>query len=140
VAARLVYLADTQRAYSGHVIVEVYRHGRWGAVDTSTAVVYAEPAGRPATTWQLMNDASLVEAHAGPPAHYTTPGQFRAAALTNYLAADRDRYDYTVTGLNACYRSILAQSQEGWPGGLRWLHGEGRGGMRPGATRPGTAG
>lgn len=31
--ARLVYLADTTQAYSGHVIIEVYRGGLWGAVD-----------------------------------------------------------------------------------------------------------
>ena len=122
--ARLAFLANTARAYSGHVIVEVYRRGRWGAVDACTAVLYRDADGRPATTWQLINDAALVEAHATAGAHYTSPGQFRAAAIANYFVADHGAYDYTVAGLNAYYRSVLERSQAGWPGGLRWLHGE----------------
>ena len=39
---------------------------------------------------------------------------------------DSDTYDYTVTGLNEYYRAILTMANKGWPGGLRWLHGESR--------------
>lgn len=124
--ARLVFLADTARAYSGHAIVEVYRDERWGAVDTSTAVVYTGDDGRPATTWRLMNDPSLIQANAVEGACYSTPGQFRSAAIANYFVGSHDGCDYTVTGLDAYYRSILEQSDKGWPGGLRWLHGEER--------------
>jgi len=124
VPARIVNLADTERPYSGHVIIEAYRSGTWGAVDTSINVLYRRPDGKPATTWELMNDPPLVEAHARPGAIYSRPGQFRAAAIVNYLVADSGRYDYTVSGVNAYYRSILEQSKQGWPGGLRWLHGE----------------
>lgn len=125
--SRLVYLADTARAYCGHAIVEVFHDGRWGAADASTAVVYRDASGRPATTWQLMHDAALVAANAPPGPHYSMPEQFRAAAVANYFAADRARYDYTVSRLNAYCRSILEQAEQSWPGGLRWLHGEDEG-------------
>ena len=126
VPARLVFLVDTAVAYTGHVICEAYREGVWGAVDASTAVVYRHANGKPASTWELMASPALIAAHAAPRAGYTTVGQFRAAAIANYFLADRARYDYTPSGMNAYCRSILEMSMRGWPGGLRWLHGEER--------------
>lgn len=123
--ARLVYLADTQRAYSGHVIIEVFRWGAWGAADPATAVVYRHPDGRPASTWDLMNQPHLIQAHwRGAATPYTTVEQFRSAAISNYFVSDRQNYDYTISPINAYYRAILEMSHQGWPGGLRWLHGE----------------
>ena len=125
IPARLVMLFDTGRAYSGHMIIEAYRGGVWGAVDATACVVYSDPTGAPATTWQLMNHASWIEEHAlRNPSPYTRPDQFRGAALSNYFVRQRDRYDYTVSGVNDYCRSILEMSEKGWPGGLRWLHGE----------------
>ncbi len=46
IPSRLVNLFDTTQAYSGHVIIETYRQERWGAIDTTTGVVYRHPAGR----------------------------------------------------------------------------------------------
>ena len=123
--ARLVMLADTELAYSGHVIIEAFRDSAWGAVDTSTCVVYRDAGGRPATTWQLMNDPALIET-CGKGKGYSNAGQFRAACIANYVVADRDRYDYTTSRVNDTYRSILEHSSRGWPGGLRWLHAENR--------------
>ena len=122
--ARMVHLFNLNAAYSGHVIVEVHRSGTWGAVDTSSGVVYRLGDGMPATTWDLMNDAELVIQHQGPEAWYTRPEQFAAAGIANYHLRDSDRYDYTVAGLNDYYRAILSMAGRGWPGGLRWLHGE----------------
>lgn len=119
--ARLVNLFNTDQAYGGHAVIEGYRGGIWGAVDTSTGVVYRHSDGRPATTWELMHQPALIEAHSG---FYSTVGQFRGAAVSNYFVWDWKDYDYTVTGINDYYRSILEMSSRGWPGGLRWLHGE----------------
>ena len=124
IPARLVYLCNAAQAYSGHAIIEAYRQATWGAADSSTGVVYRHGDGRPATTWELMNDRGLVNAHRGPGAAYTHPDQFKAAAVANYFAWERPRYDYTTSGINDYYRSILEMSNQGWPGGLRWLHGE----------------
>jgi hypothetical protein len=121
---RIVHLFDLDKAYSGHVIVEVHRTGIWGAVDSSSGVVYRQPEGTPATTWDLMNDPTLVAAHQGPDAWYTSVGQFRAAGISNYYCWQTNKYDYTITGLNEYYTSILSMADQKWPGGLCWLYGE----------------
>jgi hypothetical protein len=123
--ARIVSLFDTEKAYTGHVIIEVYRDKTWGAVDALTGVIYRHPEARPASTWELMNNPRLIECHSkGELTLYTTVGQFRAAAITNYFVWRWREYDYTVSTVNDYYRSILKMSLLGWPGDLRWLHGE----------------
>jgi transglutaminase-like putative cysteine protease len=121
---RIVHLFDLDQAYSGHVVVEVHRAGVWGAVDSNTGVVYRHAKGTPATTWDLMNDPSLVLAHQGPGAWYTSVGQFRAAGISNYFCWEAGKYDYTISGLNEYYLAILTMADQHWPGGLRWLYGE----------------
>ncbi len=123
-SSRIVFLFNLNAAYSGHVIVEVYRIGTWGAVDTNSGVVYRNDEERPSTTWDLMNDAELVRRHEGPEAWFTHPSQFNAAGIANYSVQHSELYDYTITGLNDYYRAILSMAEQGWPGGLRWLHGE----------------
>lgn len=124
IPARLVMLFNTDQAYSGHVIIEAHRGGVWGAVDPLTNVVYRSRRG-PATTWELMGNPELVKVHwRGPSTPYTTPGQFRSAAISNYLVWDRDKYDYSTSRVNDYYRAIVEMSQRGWPGGLRWIQGE----------------
>jgi len=125
--SRIVYLADTARAYSGHAIIEVYRDGSWGAVDVTRGVVYRWPEGRPATTWELVANPWLIARHAsGSASRSGAEGQFRRAAIANYGLGEASEYDYTVSRPNAYYRRILAMSEAGWPGGLRWLYGEDR--------------
>jgi hypothetical protein len=123
--SRLVTLIDTKKAYSGHDIIEVYRARVWGAVDSTTNVIYHDRNGKPATTWQLINDPKLVKQHyRDESTPYTNPEQFGEAAITNYFVWRWKEYDYTVSGINDYYRSILEMSEKGWPGGLRWLHSE----------------
>lgn len=122
--ARLVYLFNTTAAYSGHVIVEVLRQGRWGCVDVVNGVVYRHEDGRPASTWELQRAPNLIAAHRRLHGGYGSPAQFLGAAIVNYFVWEADRYDFTVSALNPYTRSILEQSERGWPGGLRWLHGE----------------
>jgi hypothetical protein len=124
IPARLVYLVNLIDPYSGHSIIEACRDGYWGAVDTSTAILYRHPEGTPATTWDLMTDPRLVEAQRGPRASYTSVNQFTGAAIVNDSINDCHRYKYTVSGINDYYRSILEMANKDWPGGLRWLHGE----------------
>lgn len=104
--ARIAILADTAQAYSGHVIVEMHVGGCWHAVDTTNGIVYAESVA------ELMDRPD--------------PGQFRAAALVNYFVGEAGRYNYAVSTINEYMRPVLEQSAKGWPGGLRWLHGEDR--------------
>lgn len=122
--SRIVNLFNLNAAYSGHVIVEVYCSETWGAVDTNSGVVYRRDDGVPTTTWELMNDDALVNRHKSPEAWCTAPEQFTAAGVANYYVRDAKRYDYAVSGVNDYYRAILSMGGQGWPGGLRWLHGE----------------
>jgi transglutaminase-like putative cysteine protease len=125
--SRLVTLVDVEKPYSGHVIIEVYRAGVWGAVDSTTNVVYRHASGNPATTWELMNDPKLIGLHwRDESTPYTNIGQFRAAAISNYFVWQWKEYNYTVSGVNGYYRLILEMADKGWPDGLRWLHGEDR--------------
>jgi len=123
--SRLVTLVDTEKAYSGHMIVEVYRAKVWGAVDPATNIIYRHEDGNPATTWELMNGPQLVERHwRDESTPYTKAERFRAAAIVEYFVWRWEEYNYTVSGVNDYYRSILEMSKKGWPGGQRWLHGE----------------
>jgi hypothetical protein len=123
-ATRLGFLADTQQAYCGHVICDVFYRDLWGAVDAETNVIYQHPDGRPASLWDLHRSTELVERHAGPGRLYTYPGQFGAVAISHYDIAEAHRYDYTEVPLNDYVRAIWRMGDAGWPGGLRWLFGE----------------
>ena len=124
--ARIVHLFDTKKAYSGHVIIEVYRNKTWGAVDSLRNVVYRDSRGKPVSTWNLMNDHCLIEHHylREKPIVSRAVGQFREAAISNYFVWRWREYDYTVSKINDYYRSILEMANRGWPGGLRWIHRE----------------
>lgn len=134
---RLAFLFDLQRAYSGHVIVEAHRARHWGALDATTGVAYTTADGRPASAWHLMHHPDLIDRHrqaTGAP--YSTRDQFSAAGIANDAVWERERYDDTVSGINEYFRSILSMADEGWPGGIRWLHGEDEGGSgEPAAPR-----
>lgn len=126
--SRIISLFDLSHAYCGHVLVEVFRGGKWGALDSSTGIVYRRRDGQPASAWALMQDADLIEWHRQDPrAIYTSVEQFQAAGVVNYFCWDHRSYDYTISGVNEYYLSILEMSGKGWPGGLRWLHGEDEG-------------
>ncbi|MBI1927233.1 hypothetical protein HYR99_23700 [Candidatus Poribacteria bacterium] len=123
--ARLVMLANTEQAYSGHVIIEAYRSGVWGAVDVTNNAVYRFPTGKPASMWELMNHPLMIPSHwQGAPAPGAEVEQFRRAAMVNYFVWEWENYDYTVSSVNAYCRPILEMSIRGWPGGLRWLYDE----------------
>ena len=116
--ARLVQLFNLDQAYSGHVVIEVYRNRTWGMVDPLHNHIYRHRSGCPASTWDLMNHPSLVTAQG------RDPGQFRGAAITNYFVTDWWDYDFAISRVNDYCRSILTMANRGWPDGLRWLCGE----------------
>lgn len=124
-SSRIVALFDTEKAYSGHMITEVYRTGVWGATDPLTNVIYYHPDAKPASAWDLMADPGLVKRHyRDDTTPYTTAGQFRGVAIVNYFVWRWKEYDYTISRVNDYQRSILVMAEQGWPGGLRWLHEE----------------
>jgi hypothetical protein len=123
--SRLVVLEDPAAAYTGHTIVEIWRSGKWGAVDPVENVIYRTFDGTPATTWELMHRPELLEAQlVGNANARSRRGQFAWAAIVNYPLGELGAVDYSVGRINQYYRTILAMSEQGWPGGLRWLFGE----------------
>jgi len=126
IPSRIVLLADTSLPYAGHAVIEAYRDHRWGCVDGLTGVVYRRPSGEPATTWELMRHPSWVRSFRDPSATpYSNPGQFRRCAIAPYRLPLRTARGYRSSRINAYYRAVLRQSERGWPGGRRWLFGEG---------------
>ena len=115
-AARIVCLVDTARAYSGHQVIEAHIDGSWVCADPVHDFVYQRSDGTPASALDVMR-----ERHASSGQH---SGIFRDVFLVNYNPMEASTYDFTESRANAYYRSILNQSSAGWPGGLRWLHGE----------------
>jgi hypothetical protein len=133
IPARFVLLADTARAYSGHTIIEAFREGRWGCMDPTTAVIYRDPKGRPASAWDLVRHPGWIERHHSVgTAEYSTRSQFRRVALGEYRIRPATHPGYRTSRVNPYYRKILGMSERGWPGGRRWLFGEGVG---PGQSR-----
>ena len=125
VPARLVSLFNLSQAYSGHQFIEAFNEGVWGAVDPLDGVLYRRPDGRQATTWELMNDDRLVRGNwQEQSSFFADPRQFEAAAIVNYPIWRASSFDYMVSSLNDYTRRVLEMANAGWPGGLRWLHGE----------------
>ena len=123
--SRLVILEDIERAYSGHTIVETWRGGKWGAVDVTRNEVYRTEDRVPASAWDLMTQPELLGARPDGDADADSRrGQFSWVAIANYPLGPLEAVDYSVGAINQYYRTILTMSEQGWPGGLRWLFGE----------------
>ncbi len=124
-AARLVCLFNTARAYSGHQVIEAFVDGSWVCADPVHGNVFERSGGKPASALDLMRERSKTESEASKDASpIDHNGLFRAAFIVNYNPTLASTYDFTESAADAYYLSILNQSSAGWPGGLRWLHGE----------------
>jgi hypothetical protein len=123
---RIIHLFDITRAYSGHEIIEVYSDKTWGAVDPLRNVVYHSLKGYPVSVWNLMNNHQLIKDNyiGDQSSTLSVVGQFSGVAISNYFIRRIEDYNYTISKINSYYRSILENSNCGWPSGLRWIHGE----------------
>ena len=81
--SRIVHLADTEKAYHGHTIIEAFRGGLWGAVDAETNVIYRYPNGKPASVWNLMNDHQLIGLHYRDSSTYYTNAGYKTTIIIN---------------------------------------------------------
>jgi len=127
IPSRIVQLADIARPYSGHTVIEAFRGRRWGCVDSRTGVVYLDPRGQPASTWDLIRHPAWISRYyRSDSAPYSRAGQFRRAAIAEYRLPVRPASLYRTSRVNDYYRSVLRLSSRGWPGGLRWRFGEDR--------------
>ena len=125
VAARLVCLFDTVRAYSSHQIIEANIDGSWACAGPVRGCVFQHSDGRPASARDLVNDQSIaIDTIADAAAAEAYNGLFSNVFLVNYSPELFTDYDFTESKADAYNLSILDESLAGWPAGLRWLHGE----------------
>ena len=131
--SRIIVTANTNYAYCGHTVAEVYYDGKWCLTDPNAGVVFRHGDSSPASAWDVhsdyetanrvyrINDPASVEGNG----IFFPPGeQFESVAIVNYYVDDIDKYSYETSGTNEFYRKILQNSDDKWANGLRWIHGE----------------
>ncbi len=133
VPSRFVALADPGRPYHGHMVVEAWDGRSWGALDVVEGRVHSDPEGRPASAWDLMQHPAWLGGRVRGP--YDRAGQYGVAAIGDYPPPPYGPRAFAISRVSPYYRSILGMSDRGWPGGLRWLHGEDDAATRPRRSR-----
>lgn len=111
IPARILYLANVEKAYNGHVIVEAFYEGKWGVIDPIYGYSFYER--EPLDAYTLMREPDHLKAY---DAQYRD--HFRKIAISQYDPLDTD-HDYSVSGINDYYRTLLSAAHNG-----RWLMGE----------------
>lgn len=111
IPARLLYLANPEVAYNGHVITEVFYDGKYGVVDPLNGSAFYDKI--PLNALILMNNPGYLNNY---PKEYRM--LFRAAALSEYDPCDPSN-DYSISGINDYYRRLLKTEHNGM-----WIMGE----------------
>ena len=115
IPARIVHLANLDRAYNGHVIVEAYYEGKYGLVDFLCGLVFYENG--PVSAWDVL-EKGLPKAVSDRGEDYA--GLFRAIALNDYDPMGDN--DYTVSGPNEYTRRLIETDHQN-----QWIMGEEKG-------------
>jgi hypothetical protein len=116
--ARILVTANTNFAYCGHQVAEVYFDEAWHVADLNEGLLY------PHSAWEIHNKPGLI---AGKPEGYIffAPGeQYQSVGISNYYVDESENYSYETSRVNDYCRAILAHSAKNWEGGIRWIHGE----------------
>jgi hypothetical protein len=131
--SRIIITVNTNFAYCGHIVTEVYYDGKWCATDPNAGVVFRHENDVPASAWEIhknyeignriyrINDQNYMEGNG----IFFPPGeQFESVGIANYYVDDMEKYNYETSGTNDFYKKILENSDEKWVNGLKWVHGE----------------
>lgn len=111
IPARIVHLANLERAYNGHVIVEAYYEGRYGLVDFLYGLVFYEDG--PISARDVLERGVPEMADRGE--SYT--GLFRAMAINEYDPMGEN--NYTVSAPNDYCRTLINTDHQD-----KWIMGE----------------
>lgn len=112
IPARVLYLADPERAYHGHSAVEAFYDGKYGAADPIYGYTFYN--GGPLDAYTLMHEPQHLK-HL--PEEYRS--LFQCIAVSRYDPMDPSN-DYSVSAVNAYYRTVLTREHHG-----HWMMGEG---------------
>lgn len=111
IPARILHLANLEKAYNGHVIVEAFYEGKFGVIDPLYGYCFYE--GEPLDAYTLMSETAHLKDY---DAEYRD--LFRKIAISEYDPLDTDN-DYSISSVNDYYRTLLSTAHNG-----RWLMGE----------------
>lgn len=111
IPARIVHLANPEKAYNGHVVVEAYYDGKFGVVDPIYGYCFYDKA--PLDAFTLTTEPKYMECY---PEEYS--GLFRLAAISQYDPMD-PLNNYSVSKVNNYTRTLLSQDHKGF-----WIMGE----------------
>ncbi len=112
IPARVLYLADPERAYHGHSAVEAFYDGKYGVADPIYGYTFYD--GSPLDAYTLMYEPQHLK-HL--PEEYRS--LFQCIAVSRYDPMDPSN-DYSVSAVNAYYRTVLTREHHG-----HWMMGEG---------------
>lgn len=110
IPARMVYLADLEKAYYGHVVVEAYYEGRYGLCDFIHGYCFYK--GKPLSAYDLLTKKAYLAAY---PEEYR--GLYSAVAISEYDPTQKHCYE--ISALNAYTARILQEDHQG-----KWFMGE----------------
>jgi len=131
--SRIIVTVNTNFAYCGHIVTEVYYDDKWCATDPNAGIVFRHENGVPASAWEVHNDFEIANriyrindpnGMEGNSIFFPPGEQFESVGIVNYYIGDMEKYNYETSGTNEFYKKILKNSDEQWAGGLRWIHGE----------------
>lgn len=111
IPARILYLADTSRAYWGHVVCEAYLEDHWVVCD------FVHGFFLPCSAWELHREREKIADLLGAERDWYA-GYFRAVAVSHYDPMD-ERNDYSVSEPNEYSLTMMKLDQNG-----QWLMGE----------------
>lgn len=110
IPARIVHLANLNKAYNGHVVVEAYYEGKYGICDFLYGYCFYD--GRPLDAYDLMGRRQYLEGYSEDYASL-----YSAVAISEYDPMGRN--DYTVSLPNQYTTNIINTDHGG-----KWFMGE----------------
>ncbi len=113
IPARLLYLANRNKAYHGHVAVEAFYNGGWGVVDFLYGLRFCFQDA-PLSAWQLMTTPQMMTDFLSDQDREYYMGLYDAAAISEYDPMNREN-DYSISKPNQYYLTLMTHNLgDGW--------------------------
>lgn len=111
IPCRIVHLANIEKAYNGHVVIEAYYNNKYGVVDPINGYVFYKH--QPLDAYELKTNRTLLEK-----CDLSYAGLFNGVAINNYNP-NSEMNDYTVSGPNQYYLRLIHENHHD-----NWIMGE----------------
>ena len=111
IPCRIIYLANTSRAYNGHVVGEAYYEGRYGVVDFIYGYQFYD--GKPISALDILKNPGVLETY---PEYYK--GLYSAIAISEYNPCAASN-NYLISAPNSYYIKLIHTNHQN-----KWFMGE----------------